>query len=222
MKTNRKKHIFFTLVLSLLIFGGNVAMAEIYREPNQKLLAGKHFSIVIDRGKLQKAIPSSSGNYLFSEVDAGVKPLVFIGTMQEIIKFLYEKRKIEIRNTIPCLPYIYMSASYYHPKEQFEGIFPVHDAIKEITKFFIMEPVSVPVGTEVATAVTDLAADSKAFQKSLSKIVVRFKKKQCPESPLIYLKISYIKDVGAIEIAKKEVSFESILYELLGVKETRV
>ena len=217
MKTIRKKHIFLTLVL-LLIFGGNVAMAEIYREPNQKLLAGKIFSIVIDRGKLQKAIPSSSGNYLFSEVGAGVKPLVFIGTMQEIIKFLYEKRKIEIRNTIPCLPYIYMSASYYHPKEQFEGISPVHDAIKEITKFFIMEPVSVPVGSEVATAVADLATDSKI----LSKIIARFKKKQCPESPLIYLKISYIKDVGAIEIGKKEVSFESILYKLLGVKETRV
>ncbi len=216
MNTIRKRFVFFILTITLLISGENIAMAEVYREPSQQLLSGKHFSIVIDRGKLQKAIRDSSGNYLFSEVGAGVKPLVFIGTMQEIVKFLYAKRNIEIRNKIQCLPYIYMSAAYYRPKARFEGIFPVHEAINTLGKSLLD---FVPIPDNVAT-VADILSNSKALQETLN--VFASNKKQCPESKLIYLKISYIKDVGAVEVGKNAVSFASILYKLLGVKETSV
>ncbi|MES2998573.1 MAG: hypothetical protein V4700_04550 [Pseudomonadota bacterium] len=193
-------------------------MTEMYREPNQKLLQGKHFSVIVDRGELKKAVRDSSGNYLFSEVGAGVKPLVLIGTMQEIVKFLYEKRKLEIHNTIKSLPFIYMSASYYHPKERFEGIFPIHQAIDQFTKALLD---FAPIPDNVET-VTDILGNAETLQSALRDIFSSSKKKQFPESKLIYLKISYFKDEGAVEVGEKVVPLASILYKLLGVKETRV
>lgn len=218
MKIFRKIALFFALVVTVSMASPVLAVTEMYREPNQKLLAGKHFSIVIDRGKFQKAIRDSSGNYLFSEVGAGVKPLVLIGTMPEIVEFLYEKRKLEIHNTIKSLPFVYISASYYHPKERFEGIFPVHQAINQFTQSLLD---FVPVPDKVAT-LTDLLGNTNALQAVLRDSFSNTKKKPSPKSKLIYLKISYLHDVGAIKVGEKVVPLASILYKLLGVKETSV
>ncbi|MGC1854077.1 MAG: hypothetical protein WA659_01695 [Candidatus Aquirickettsiella sp.] len=213
MKIIISRSIFFILMMSVWISNQSVAV-EMYREPSQKLLSGKHFSVVIDRGKLQKAIRDSSNNYLFSEVGPGVKPLVLIGTMQEIVTFLYEKRKIEIHNKISSLPCIYMSATYYQPKARFEGIFPVHAAINQFTKS-LLDFVPVPGNVET---VSEILSSGKTLQEILS-VLVR-SKKPYPESKLIYLKISYLKDIGAVEVGKKVLPLASILYKFLGVKET--
>jgi len=224
MTTLKKSILSFTLIGALLVTGQSVAKI-IYRESNEKLLScdGYFPSIVKDRGKLSKALPASQGKYLFSEVGAGVRPLVFIGTMQELVKFLYENRALEIKNTIKTLPYIYMSASYYRPQERFEGITPVHDAINQITqaiKSFIPNPLSDSITNrlDIRSALEDIKAYLSAPKIGTSGSP---DDEKSIDSKLIYLKISYLQDKGAIKIGKKSITFGSILYHFLELDKAK-
>lgn len=223
MTTLKKSILSFTLMGALLITGQSVAKI-IYREPNQKLLSCKYLpSVIIDRGELKKAIPGQKGDYLFSEVGAGVKPLVFIGTVQELVRFLYENKALKIENTIKELPYIYMSASYYRPQERFEGITPVHDAINQITqaiKSFIPNPLSDSITNrlDIRSALEDIKTYLSDPKISTSGSLSDGKS---INSKLIYLKISYLQDKGAVKIGEKSITFGSILYHFLELDKAK-
>ncbi|EDK9895141.1 hypothetical protein CK374_23985, partial [Salmonella enterica subsp. enterica serovar Typhi] len=75
-----KKVKLMKLSVTLAFFGymmvSSMAQASdinMWREPKPVVKEGKYYSLIMDRGELQKAVKSSSNNYLFSEKGAGVK-----------------------------------------------------------------------------------------------------------------------------------------------------
>ena|GEM_PF-2672566 len=115
--------------------------------------AGRLGSVILDRGQLTQAFPAHNGNYIFSEAGAGVKPIVMIATMQEILEFLAENRLECIENRIEELPEIYMGISKYKAVKRFDGLFPVQDAVKQIvTK--LATGLASPIAGEIAVGVT--------------------------------------------------------------------
>lgn len=188
--------------------------AEIYREPSPKIIK-KGYSLVLDRGVLHKAIISSKGTYIFSEKGAGVKPLVIIGTLYDIADFLYKRRDVIIDNTIPDLPNIYLSATYYKPKERFNGITSVGDVVVILSKSLLD---FVPGDT-----VSDMISNTGTFTLALKDLIASGKKpKNKATSALIYVKISYLKDKHSIFLGRKKVYMGTVLNRLFNIKETSV
>lgn len=218
MTTLKKSILSFTLMGALLMAEQTVAQG-IYREPNQELLQGKYYTIVQDNGDFKKALRDSDGNYLFSEKGAGVKPLVFIGTTRELIKFLYENRTLRIVNKIATLPSIYIRVTYFENKPRFKSITPVHDAIQQITqtvKSFIPNPLSDSITNRLD--IRSALEDVKTYLDADSSNEANEKPN---DSKLIYLKISYLKDKGAIKIGEKSITFGSILYHFLKLDKVK-
>src|SRR5690625_3492408 len=99
--------------------------ADMWRVPSPSVSFGSAYSVIQDNGVLTHALPSSlTGNYLFSEHGAGVKPLALIGMQHEIARWLTIHRDIAIDNRIADLPDIYMDMCYYTPGQRYRGLFP--------------------------------------------------------------------------------------------------
>lgn len=157
------------LSVTLAFFGymmvSSMAQASdinMWREPKPVVKEGKYYSLIMDRGELQKAVKSSSNNYLFSEKGAGVKPLVLIGSPVEISEFMLQNKTRSIENHIKGLPDIYMGVTKYKPKQRFTGLFPLQDiltqTVDQVSKF-------VP-GTDITDAV-GIPSDLKALQQAI-------------------------------------------------------
>lgn len=100
---------------------------NMWREPAPIVKEGKFFSVIQDRGTLQKAVKSSNNEFLFSEKGAGVKPLVLIGSPVEIFEYLKKNETCGIENHLQEIPEIYMGITRYIPRKRFSGLFPLQD-----------------------------------------------------------------------------------------------
>lgn len=107
--------------------------ASMYREPSSEVKkVGSAF--IQDNGQLTRTAPGSTGNFLFTEVGAGVKPMVLIGSKPDVIAWLESWPGRGIENRISSLPEIYMSVQPYRPGARFIGLFPVQAAVQAIVE----------------------------------------------------------------------------------------
>lgn len=198
-----KNHVF--AVLLPFLFSGSLCASEIdlWREPVPVVKAGKYQSIILDRGKLTKAVRNSQNEYVFSEKGAGVKPLVLIGTPTQVIDFLLENESRGIENHIEALPDIYMGVSSYAPSERFSGLFPLNDifikAVENVQKFL-------PVGTDITDAAGTPSDVKEMYQK-----IHELNDKQKSQGKVLYVKFSYLPEKGMQKIGKNSISFGKIL-----------
>lgn len=197
---------------SSLLFGcmmvSSIAQASdihMWREPKPVVHKGKYYSLIVDRGELQKAVKNSNSDYLFSEKGAGVKPLVLVGSPVEISEFLFQNESRGIENHINQLPDIYMGVANYKPKNRFTGLFPLQDVltqtIDQVSKF-------VP-----GTYITD-AAGAPSDLKALKKAILAMKHKDKSSNNILYVKFSYLPEDGMVKVGRKTVSFGRILEQM--------
>jgi hypothetical protein len=178
---------------------------HMWREPKPVVHKGKYYSLIVDRGELQKAVKNSNSDYLFSEKGAGVKPLVLVGSPVEISEFLFQNESRGIENHINELPDIYMGVANYKPKNRFTGLFPLQDVltqtIDQVSKF-------VP-----GTYITD-AAGAPSDLKALKKAILAMKHKDKTSNNILYVKFSYLPEDGMVKVGRKTVSFGRILEQM--------
>lgn len=106
--------------------------ADFWRIPASVVKVVGGGSVIQDRGVLRHAVPSGN-QYLFSEKGAGVQSLALIGLWHEVLNFLARRPQGGIENRIIDLPEIYMGVSYYQPGQRFTGLFPVLDAVRDLS-----------------------------------------------------------------------------------------
>jgi len=199
------KHIIPSLLLTIGITGASSASSsttEMWREPQPMVKEGKHYSLIIDRGELQKAVRTSKNEYLFSETGAGIKPLVLIGTPVEITEFLIKNETRGIENNITELPDIYMGITKYVPRKRFIGLFPLNDllitAVEQVQKF---QPGS------IVTDAAGIPGDLKGVYEAMEKL----QENQKESGQVLYVKFSYLPEDGMTKIGSKTISFSQIL-----------
>ncbi|AKA37314.1 hypothetical protein NE897_01025 [Yersinia ruckeri] len=197
------KKIMFSLLLLLGMTEAPSATIDLWREPIPEVKAGQYYSLIVDRGELQKAIKDSNNEYVFSEKCAGTKPLVLIGTSVEITEFLLNNETSGIENHITELPDIYMGITKYVAKERFTGLFPLNylliSTVEQTQKFL-------PFGTLITDA-AGIPDDLKALYQSLHKL----DRKQKESGQVLYVKFSYLPEKGMRKVGKKTISFGKIL-----------
>lgn len=193
------------MMLAATVIAGGAQANDInmWREPPPIVKEGKFFSVIQDRGTLQKAVKNSNNEFLFSEKGAGVKPLVLIGSPVEIFEYLEKNQTRGIENHLQETPEIYMGITKYVPHKRFNGLFPIQDflvkTLEQVLKF-------VPTGT----VITD-AAGIPADLKELYRITNSFKSKEKSSGDLLYVKFSYLPEDGMQKIGTRSVSFGRIL-----------
>jgi hypothetical protein len=176
-----------------------VASADLWRISAPVCKTGKYYSVIEDRGTLQKATANSQNNYDFSATGAGVKPLVIIGTPVQIVAYLHSKHQRVIVNSIPQLPQIYMGISLYKPQDRFTGLFPVHDFMKEVALYlssFIPAP-------DVYN-ITNISGP-------LGDAIKRYHESKKSTGSLLYLKLSYLPEDNMVRVGQGKVSFMQLL-----------
>lgn len=96
-------------------------------------------AVIEDRGYLRSAATDSNGDYLFSEVGAGVQPLVITGEPQEVRNWFSRQclsrtwaETHGFKNIIRELPEIYLTVQKYEPGARFVGLFPANDIAQAI------------------------------------------------------------------------------------------
>lgn len=183
------------MMLAATAISSTVQASDInmWREPAPVVKEGKFFSVIQDRGTLQKAVKSSNNEFLFSEKGAGVKPLVLIGSTVEIFEYLKKNETCGIENHLQEIPEIYMGITSYIPRKRFSGLFPLQDflvqTLEQVLKF-------VPAGT----VITD-AAGIPADLKELYSITNSLNSKEKSDGDILYVKFS-----------SRSVSFGRVLY----------
>ncbi|MDN0093989.1 hypothetical protein [Yersinia rohdei] len=177
--------------------------ANMWREPVPEIKNGKYYSLIVDRGELQKAIKDSNHEYVFSEKGAGTKPLVLVGTAVEIMAFLLSNETSGIENHIPGLPDIYMGIAPYVAHQRFTGLFPLNDvlmqSVGQVQKFL-------PVGTLITDA-AGIPGDLKELYDALHQLNT----KQKESGQILYVKFSYLPEEGMVKVGSKTISFGKIL-----------
>lgn len=194
------------MMLAATAISSTVQASDInmWREPAPVVKEGKFFSVIQDRGTLQKAVKSSNNEFLFSEKGAGVKPLVLIGSTVEIFEYLKKNETCGIENHLQEIPEIYMGITSYIPRKRFSGLFPLQDflvqTLEQVLKF-------VPAGT----VITD-AAGIPADLKELYSITNSLNSKEKSDGDILYVKFSYLPEDGMQKIGSRLVSFGRVLY----------
>ncbi len=184
--------------------------ANMWRIPASKVVKGGQCSVIQDRGMLRSAPAGSKGDYLFSEVGAGVQPLALIGLWHEVLNWLVVRPKKGIDNRINDLPDIYMGISFYRPGQRFVGLFPVHDAAQQLTEGVIGAFAPGNTITDVGGAIGDVYSLGKTlFGKP--------KKKKVPTlaSNEVYIKFSYLQEQDMINVGQRRASFGDIYPRVL-------
>lgn len=178
--------------------------ASMWRIPASKVVKGGQFSIIQDRGNLRSAPAGSKGDFIFSEVGAGVQPLALIGLWHEVLNWLATRPTKGIDNKIKDLPDIYMGVSFYRPGQRFVGLFPVHDAVQQLTEGVVGAFAPGSEITDVGGAIGDLYSHSKRlFGKPK-------KKKLSLSSTEVYIKFSYLPEQDMIRVGQRRASFGQI------------
>jgi len=182
--------------------------AHMFRAPAsvvKKVGKGISSGFVQDNGQMRGAPPASNGYYLFSEVGAGVKPLVLVGTHNDITEFLMLKKNSGIENRIQTLPDIYMNITHYRPAPRFTGLFPFHNTIVQLVKDFAR---FVPGSklTDLAGAAGDIkdALNAKGYANRYSS-----KNSKAPAN-LVAITWTYLSGKGYEQIGSGTVNFSAM------------
>jgi hypothetical protein len=193
-----------SIALLFYLFSNIAFAADLWRVPEPVIENGKYYSFIVDRGKLQKAVRSSTfpKAYLFSETKVGAQPLALIGTPVEIIDFLLKNETYGIKNTITKLPEIYMGIAPYVPQERFSGIFPVNDFSAQLLKQFN--------GLAPGTTITDAAGVAGSL-KELKEAIGKLSEEEKKKGSVLYIKFSYLPEEGMQKTGEKEITFGDIL-----------
>ena len=190
--------------------------ADMWRIPASVVKKGSLMSFIQDRGVLRHAVTASSNNmYLFSEVGAGVQPLALIGYHHEVLQFLVDRPASGIDNRIGELPAIYMGICFYRPGQRFVGLFPVHDALTEVTKGVVgvgSGGIGNVVGTGgIGSTVMEIGggvSDGVGLWQGL------FGKKKSKQPTLssthLYVKFSYLQEKGMEKVGSGTVTFKTL------------
>ncbi|MFL4555016.1 hypothetical protein ACH19I_00210 [Yersinia kristensenii] len=196
------------LFMCSIVGTGSVSANEIilWREPAPIVKEGKYYSLIVDRGQLQKAVRNTNNDYLFSEKGNGIKPLVLIGSPLEISEFLLKNETRGIENHIKELPDIYMGITNYVPQKRFTGLFPLHDLLtKSVTQALKFGP--------IGTIMTDIAGIPSDLNEMYN-VIKKLKNKDKSNGMLLYVKFSYLPEDGMKKVGKKTVSFGKILKQM--------
>lgn len=174
-----------------------------WRVPAPELKAGKHGSVIIDRGQLQKAVAASNNHYLFSETGAGVQSLVIVGTAVQVMEFLLTHQQRGLESQIKALPKIYMGISPYKPKERFSGVFPANELLSSVAGFL-----SSLIPTPDWTALIGLPDQLNTLKQAIDGASPASKAK----GDLLYVKFSYLPEDNMVEMGRGKISFKEVLY----------
>ena len=201
-----------SLLLICSTLGVSAAFADeiaLWREPAPMIKEGKYYSLIVDRGELQKAVKDSNNEYLFAEKGNSIKPLVLIGTPIEISEFLIKNQTRGIENHIKELPDIYMGITNYVPLQRFTGLFPLHDLLsKSVEQISIFLPGSV---------VTD-AAGIPVDIKDMYSVIQKMKHQEKVDGKKLYVKFSYLPEDGMKKVGRKTISFGKVLKQMQDKK----
>ncbi len=183
--------------------------AKMWRLPASKVVRSGKFSVIQDNGVMRGTAPASNGFYLFSEAGAGVKPLVLVGTADEILEFLMLRKHSGIENRIPDLPEIYMQVAPARASARFKGLFPMHDFIKQIVET-VASFVPGSKLTDVAGGAKDLV-DNVKFSRSSPYDKAHTKSKVSTLPANTYAVFwHYLQDDGFVKIASGKVGFDAL------------
>jgi hypothetical protein len=175
-----------------------------WRVPAPELKAGKHGSVIVDRGQLKKAVAGSNNHYLFSETGAGVQSLVIVGTAVQVVEFLLTHHQRGLESQIKALPQIYMGISPYQPKERFSGIFPANELLSSVAGFLsslIPTPdwaVLIGIPDQLTTLKQAIDGASHASKA---------------KGDLLYVKFSYLPEDKMVEIGRGKMSFKEVFLQ---------
>ncbi|MDQ8021127.1 MAG: hypothetical protein REI94_04765 [Moraxellaceae bacterium] len=178
--------------------------ADMWRVPSSKVVKSGRFCFVEDKGMLRKASSAGNGNFLFSEVGAGVEPLALVGMYHEVQHFLERYARYAIENRIGSLPDIYMGVAYYIPGKRYKVLDPVGETAVALAKGLAD---FVP-----GNAITDVAgAGSTIFEQLRSMFGGKKKKpKHSIASTPLYIKFTYLEEKGMDKIGSGQVTMEAI------------
>lgn len=184
----------------------NQTTTSLFRAPQPTVKAGSNYSIVVDRGELKKAIPSSNGNYLFSETGAGVQSLVLVGTSTQLIEYLINNKHRRVENQIKVLPEIYIGISPYVPRQRFAGLFPLGDSVTEV----VTQLTNFIPGGGAWRDIAEIPGTLSGLKAGIDKL----SESQKQSGPLLYVKLSYLPEDKMILLGKNTVSFDQVLNTL--------
>lgn len=174
-----------------------------WRLPVSQVHKTGKWSFVQDNGVCHVAARASNGNYLFSEVGAGIKPLALVGMWNEVLNYLAKRESAAIENLIADLPRIYMGISYYVPGQRFIGCFPVHDAIQQITEgvaaFAPGNTLTDVVGA--AKDIRDIAVQHAPKKKSAAKHLANDR---------VVIIFHYLQDKNMVEVGSGKIGFREL------------
>lgn len=186
--------------------------ADMWRVPAARVHQVGALSFVQDNGVLTHAsTATSTGNYLFSEVGAGVKPLALIGLWHEVINFLANRPTTAIENRIADLPDIYMGAGFYRPGERFKGLFPIHDAIQQLTEN--------AMGFVPGNTITDIGGIVADVGGAIHNKVKSSRKTTAPSmaSTPVVVTFSYLPATDTIKVGSGSVDFKTLQPQVVKI-----
>lgn len=197
-----------TLIGSGLLMAGLSAPsiaepAGLWRAPAPVLQSGSHYSVILDRGVLKKAIADSRNDYLFSETGAGVQSLVLIGTSTQLIEFLINHKDRLIDNKINELPDIYMGIAPYVPQSRFSGLFPLGDAVTDI----ISQLTNFIPGGGNWRDIASIPGTLSGLKSGIDKL----SDPQKQSGKVLYVKFSYLPEDRMIKLGRGSVSLKQAL-----------
>ncbi|MCU8068044.1 hypothetical protein L5L78_23605 [Shewanella sp. SM34] len=173
-----------------------------WRDPSTIVTQGNFFSIMQVTEDMKKAIKDSKGQYLFSEVGAGIKAIVLIGTSVQVFNYLEENSSVYIENQIKELPEIYVGVANYIKKAKYIGLFPLQD--------ILVQAVNQASAFTPGNIVTDAGGVPQNL-KGLYDVTHAMSSKEQSVGQLIYVKISYFKEDKMELVGKSRISLGNIL-----------
>ena len=186
----------------------------LFRSAAPELKAGRYRSIIQENKDLRLAVASSDGSYLFSEAGAGVQPLVFVGTLLQISKYLAANENRRIVSTIRELPNLYAGLDAFKPKEPFKEVFSLGTVATQVTRslldFF-------PSGSGLGGAIADLLNGGLSLGDLVKRIATNtvlldaVEKEDKRRSKLYILRVSYLPEDGLKQVATGEIRFGTLL-----------
>lgn len=102
--------------------------AQVWRLPSTVVRRVGRFGAVEDRGSPRRAIPGSSGYYLFDDTVEGRRPLAVVGrSIEDVQAFLGSNGNRGIENRLVDSSNIYMGYFRYRPERIGRSLLPVND-----------------------------------------------------------------------------------------------
>jgi hypothetical protein len=210
--------------------------ANMWRGSESSVRKSGKYGVVLDCGVMRRCGKSNRPPhyYVFTEDSAiGVRPLVLIGTVNEIFEFLMINKTSGIENRIASIPDIYMKASQYRPGKRYVGLFPGLDAAKQLTDN-IVGLIGAGIGNLFSGpmhSILEISGGAKDLKQALDdgkdpygKAFSSTKGKSVPTPNQFAITWHYLQEKGSEKIGEGSISFasqygyvEQKLLKLLGI-----